>query len=102
MEIKITRRRKLYENHNSMVSNYCYLVQGRIYDESGAWYKKFRFVVIFDGYDLYEAEMTAAEYLEESIAGFTMNIESFENCKAFYEMCKDSIEHYNEAFARVA
>ena len=46
--------------------------------------------------------MTAAEYLEESIAGFTMNIESFENCKAFYEMCKDSIEHYNETFARVA
>ena len=103
MEIKITKRQNIFEQHNDKVSNYCYLVYGKIINDEKTKYKKFRFVVHFDGYDLYEegckTKADTMNYLDMLIDGFISSIVSYDNCKAFYEACNESIRSYNDKFA---
>ena len=97
MEIKITKKQNLYEQHNDMVSNYYYLIHGRIISDDGTRFKKFKFVVHFDGYDLYDAEMDKKEYLDELIGCcFIDYINSYNDCNYFFKICNESIEKYNK------
>lgn len=96
MEIKITKRQKLYEQHNDMISNYYYLVYGKIFNDNNTKYKKFKFVIHFDGYDLAELEMNKEDYLGLSINNMIEEIVSYENTKRFYELCNKSINDYND------
>ena len=54
MEIKITKTEKLQEINNSMVHNFYYLIHGRIYNDEKTRYKKFKFVLFFDAFDIQE------------------------------------------------
>lgn len=102
MEIKITKRQNIFGQHNDKVSNYCYLVCGRIINDEHTKYKKFKFVVHFDGYDLYEADCNTKadvmDYLDMLIDGFLSSIKSYDDCNAFYKVCNESIRYYNDKF----
>lgn len=104
MEIKITKRTLAYEVNNDKVHNYYYYVQGHIYNDDNTKYKKFRFIVSFDVYDLadfYDKDVFTKNdilnYVDEiSFCCFTDNIKAYDDCKYFYELCKQSIENYNK------
>lgn len=104
MEIKITRRTLAYEVNNDMVHNYYYLVKGRIINDDNTKYKKFTFVIFFDIFDLgeyyedkeYFTQKDILNYVDEMIfCSFTDYIKSYDDCSYFYELCRESIEHYN-------
>ena len=119
MEIKITRREKLYEQNNDMVHNWYFLIKGRIINDECTKMKKFRFVVWFDVWDLLEwlgndsyaeqhdnkalewmdftyTQEDIRNYLDELIfCCFTDSVKSYEDCAEFYELCNTSIERYN-------
>ena len=111
-EVKITKRQLLRHDNNEMVTNWFYLVHGRIYNDEDTMYKRFRFVVWIDGEDLwfYDGENTTNtddeenwsfvpldEYLNYyAIPSFTDYIKDFDDCDEFYEVCNDSIRNWNE------
>lgn len=103
MKIKITRRQNIYEVHNGTVGDqYYYLVHGKIYNDEYSKLKRFKFVVWFDGNDLWDffgENYTAdriLEYVNGLIHSYTSLIVDFDNCDEFYEACNKSIEHYND------
>ena len=106
-DIKITKTSKLLEVNNDMVHNFYYLVNGRIINESKTKYKKFRFVLFYDIFDIQEyytddngncikiTKELEKEYRNELIYGMTSIIKSYDDTKDFYNMCNDTIENYN-------
>ncbi len=103
-EIKITKKTKLKEINNCMCHNFYYLIYGRLYNQNKTKYKKFKFVLFFDAFDVqeyYEKDFYTKEdlkdFVEEKIFfSFTQYIDSYENCNYFYEICNESIKNYNK------
>lgn len=103
MEIKITKKTKLLEVNNSMVHNYYYLINGKIYKDDSTKYKKFKFVLFFDIFDLQEyyegyeeiTEEMKKEYIEEMVFCCTGMISDYNKLDDFYEFCNSTIENYN-------
>ena len=100
MNIKITRRKKLYEVNNDMVHNWYYLINGRIYNDDNTMYRTFKFVEWFDVFDVQEYfeedKINVKEYLEECISCRLGYINNFDDCQAFYDMCNDTINNWNK------
>ena len=111
MKIKITRRELLRHDNNEMVTNWFYLVHGRLHNDDDTRYRKFKFVVWIDGEDLWfydgdddstnEEEkwsyVPVDEYLNYyCIPSFTDLIRSYDDCNEFYDACIDSINNWNE------
>lgn len=114
MEIKITKRQKLLEINNDMCHNYYYLVHGRFYNDDHTAYRKFKFVLWFDIFDVdeyfngddgdevYDIPITKDminEYLNECIWAMVNIVSDYNNenqLRNFYEMCNNSIQRYNE------
>jgi hypothetical protein len=114
MEIKITKREKLYEMNNEMCHNFYYLVHGRFYNDDKTAYRKFKFVVWFDIFDIdeyfngddgdevYDIPITnnmIMEYLDECIWAMVNIVSDYNNenqLRYFYQHCNDSIRRYNE------
>lgn len=116
MEIKITKRKKLLEINNEMCHNFYYLVHGRFYNDDKNAYRKFKFVVWFDIFDVDEyfnyvdfddgcqwidrpiTKNMIDEYCEEIIWSTVSIVSDYNNenqLKNFYEICNDSIHDYN-------
>lgn len=103
MEIKITKTQKLLEVNNDMVHNFYYLVNGRIINDNKTKYKKFKFVLFYDIFDLqdyYETEnkitkQMEKEFRDDLIFGYTQYIKSYDDTKDFYNLCNDTIINYN-------
>lgn len=104
MEIKITKRQLLEEQNNDMTHNWTYLVYGKIYNDNHTRYRKFKFVVFFDSEDIYDwyeekdyiTQKDVSDYLDELISSNLFYINSYDDTKAFYELCNDTITKYNE------
>ena len=117
MEIKITKRTKLLEINNDMCHNYYYLVHGRFYNNDHSAYRKFKFVLWFDIFDVDEyfnyiddddgcryidrpiTENMIMEYLDEIMWSTVNMVDDYNNekqLKYFYDWCNDSIIKYNE------
>lgn len=102
--INITKRQKLYEENNCMCYNFYYLIHGRIINKEKTKYKKFRFVLWFDVFDLHEyysdceniTEDMKKDFIEELIFGYTQFIKSYNDVKDFYDLCNQSIEDWNK------
>ena len=99
---KITKINKLYEVNNDMVHNFYYLVHGRIINENKTKYKKFRFVLFYDVFDLQEywendkiTKDMEKEYRDVLIFNMVSTIKSYDDTKDFYELCNDTIKDYN-------
>ena len=106
MEIKITRKEKLQEINNSMVHNFYYLIHGRIINDEKTRYKKFKFVLFFDAFDIQEyfekdcyTRDDVTQYIDALIDGYTSIIPSYENTAGFFEICNESIQRYNKICA---
>lgn len=104
MEIKITRKQKLFNVGNEWCDyvNY-WLINGRIYNDDHTMYRKFKFVAdcnfSCDGYDPKTGEIrTESELLEDLIFSYTDTIRSFDNCTDFYDLCNQSIMSFNGIF----
>lgn len=116
MEIKITKRTKLLEINNDMCHNFYYLINGRFYNENKTAYRRFKFVLWFDIFDVddffngddgtedvvYNVPITEEmikEYLDEIIWSTVSMVSDYNNEKElrhFYQHCNDSIRRYNE------
>lgn len=102
-DIKITKTSKLLEVNNDMVHNFYYLVHGRIINENKTKYKKFRFVLFYDIFELQEYFETddkitkdmEKEYRDYLIFNMVDTINSYDDTKYFYELCNDTIKNYN-------
>lgn len=102
-EVKITKTNKLLEVNNDMVHNFYYLVYGRIINESKTKYKKFRFVLFYDVFDLQEywedvviTKDMEKEYRDVLIFNMVSTIKSYDDTKDFYELCNNTIKNYNK------
>lgn len=102
-EVKITKTSKLLEVNNDMVHNFYYLVYGRIINESKTKYKKFKFVLFYDVFDLQEywedvviTKDMEKEYRDALIFNMVDTIKSYDDTKDFYELCNNTIKDYNK------
>ena len=102
-EVKITKTSKLLEVNNDMVHNFYYLVYGRIINESKTKYKKFKFVLFYDVFDLQEywedvviTKDMEKEYRDALIFNTVDTIKSYDDTKDFYELCNNTIKDYNK------
>lgn len=114
MKTEITKRTKLLEINNNMCHNFYYGIWGRFYNEDETRYRKFKFVVFFDIFDVDEyfnyddendtwnenlvTQKMIKEYLEECIWAYVNMVTDYNNenqLRNFYDMCDDSISNYN-------
>ena len=105
MEIKVTKRTKIKEVNNDMCHNWYYLINGKIINNEGTRCRPFRFVVWFDVYDVMENARKEDTYTKQDIKdcldmcvfGYTDTIRGYEpeQCREFFNLCKDSIENWN-------
>ena len=102
-EVKITKTSKLLEVNNDMVHNFYYLVYGRIINESKTKYKKFKFVLFYDVFDLQEywedlviTKDMEKEYRDALIFNMVDTIKSYDDTIDFYELCDNTIKDYNK------
>lgn len=102
MDIKITKIKKLYEVNNCMAHNYYYLVNGRVYDNNHQYFKKFKFVLWYDDFDLQDyfdtenEEINEKEYRENNAYTIIESlIQDFNKCDDLIEYCNKTITDYN-------
>ena len=106
--VRITKRECLESWNNSTCSGAYYLIHGRIYDDAGSGYFKFKFVLFFDfAADLWDTEtetdIPLAEALENAVSAFVPDADFLSTDygrRAFYVDCNGSIERYNERLRR--
>lgn len=110
VNFKITKKQKILEVNNDMAHNYYFLVHGHIYNEDKTRYRKFKFVIWFDIFDLQEyfdkeyiTNDDVKEYVDFCIEGiensYITEIKDYndtEGLKNFYDYCNDTIKRYNE------
>lgn len=110
IDFEITKKQKILEVNNEMCHNYYYLIYGRLYNENRTKYKKFKYVLWFDIWDLleyYEKDFVTNEeikrYIEEIENPYLTYIENFgdiEKIKDFYKFCNDTINDYNNLISK--
>lgn len=106
MEIRITKKEKLQEINNDKAHNFYYLIYGRIYNDDKTRYKKFKFVLFFDVFDVqeyFEQDFYTKEnlrtYINDLIYSYTSLITDYTKTQYFYEICNDTIKQYNKIYA---
>lgn len=104
MKIKITKRNKLHEVNNEKCWNFYFLVCGRIISDDKKLYRRFKFVVWFDAFDVQEyaekdyfTNRDVYEYLDTCIDGYLDYVKGFDDCKEFYNVCNNTIHEYNKS-----
>lgn len=110
VNFKITKKQKILEVNNDMAHNYYFLVYGHIYNEDKTRYRKFKFVIWFDIFDLQEyfdkeyiTDDDVKEYVSFCVEGiensYITEIKDYydtEGLKNFYDYCRETIENYNK------
>lgn len=105
--VELTTHKKIHEVNNDKCHNYYYVQYGRIYNAEHKRYRKFKFVVWFDIFDVQEycekdiitikdiadcaSEFAWAEYELHSDL-----INTYDDCKEFYDWCNKTIDDYNK------
>ena len=101
--MEITKMSKLLEVNNDMVHNYYYLVNGRVYNEKRTMYKRFKFVIWFDTFDVQEyfdkdiiTKKDIKEFSKEMAYNFIeSNYNGYDTFKDFIKECNKTIDEYN-------
>lgn len=105
---KITKIKKILEVNNDMAHNYYYLVYFHLQNEEKTKYKKGKFVIWFDIFDLQEYYIEENEELrgitQEEIKQYASELavndlecfcKSYEDTKELQDFCNQSITDYN-------
>lgn len=105
VNFEITKIQKIQEVNNSMCHNFYYLYYGRIYNEKHTKYKKFKYVLWFDVFDVMEyfekdtfSDKDVKTYASELENNYIYNIKNYEDTeglKEFYNYCNKTIQDYN-------
>jgi hypothetical protein len=108
INFKITKKTKILEINNDMCHNYYFLIQGRLYNENKTKYKKFKYILWFDIFDLQEYfdkeiiyNSDILQYVNELECIELLNIKNYNDekgLKAFYEYCNETIKKYNQIY----
>ena len=104
--VELTTKKKILEVNNSMCHNFYYLQHGRIYNADKTSFRRFKFVEWFDIFDVMEyfekdsvTKQEISEFANEVTWSmcemFKNSIKSFDDCKAFYDLCNKTINDYN-------
>ena len=106
VDFKITKKQKLLEVNNDMAHNFYYLICGHIYNDDKTRYRKFKYVVWFDIFDLQEyyekdyiTNVDIKNYIDILEIPCLVNIKNYndtEGLKEFYNYCNETIENYNQ------
>ena len=107
VDFKITKTQKIKEVNCDMCHNYYFLIHGRIYNEGKTRYRKFKYVVWFDIFDVQEffedreiiKYSDVLEYLGNLEVPYLYDIKDYNDekgLKNFYEYCNETIENYNK------
>ena len=105
--VELTKREKLLEVNNDMCHNFYYLQYGRIYNADKSQFRRFKFVLWFDIFEVmeyFEQDSVSKQEIEEfanetawcTSETFQHGIKSFDDCQEFYDMCNSTIEEYNK------
>lgn len=105
--VELTTRKKIYEVNNSMCHNFYYAQYGRIYNAEHKRFRKFKFVLWFDIFDVMEyfekdsvTKREIAEFANESAWSMCEAskslIKSYDDCQAFYDWCNETINDFNK------
>lgn len=107
---KITKIKSLKEVNNDMVDNYYCLVYGRLYNNEHTMYRKFKFVLFVDMFNVQEyfekdviSKKDIKDYLDIYALSTCLSYELDENgtyydkdkLKEFYDFCNKTIDNYN-------
>lgn len=104
--VELTSHKKIHEVNNSMCHNYYYVQYGRIYNSEHKRFRKFKFVVWFDIFDICEyydkdtvTKQELARYANEIgwsyCEAYQDLIKSYNDCQPFYDWCNQTINTYN-------
>ena len=106
VDFEITKMQKIKEVCNDMAHNFYYIYYGRIYNENKTRYKKFKYVLWFDVFDVMEffekdffTKDDVKEYANNLEFGELYNIKDYNDekgLKDFYEAANETIKNYNE------
>lgn len=105
--VELTTHKKIREVSNDKCHNYYYVQYGRIYNAEHKQYRKFKFVVWFDIFDVqeyFEKDIVTIKDIAECAGEFAWSayeanadlIRSYDNCDVFYDWCNETIENYNK------
>lgn len=105
--IEFTKLEKVLEVNNSMCHNYYYMQYGRIYNADKTRFRRFKFVIWFDIFDVmeyFEKDTVSKQNIVECASEFAWSeyeskaylIKSYDDCKAFYYWCNETIENFNK------
>lgn len=110
IDFEITKKQKILEVNNEMCHNYYYLIHGRLYNENKTKYKKFKYILFFDIWDLleyYEKDFVTQEEIKDYIEAIEnpyltsiSNYNDIKNIENFYKFCNETIENYNNLILR--
>ncbi len=104
--IELTTHKKIHEVCNDKCHNFYYLQYGRIYNANKTRMRRFKFVLWFDIFDVMEyfekdvvSKKEIAEFANEvawsTSEMFENSIKTYNDCKAFYDLCNQTINDYN-------
>ena len=104
--IELTTHSKIKEVNNEKCHNYYYVQHGRIYNANHTRFRRFKFILWFDIYDVqdfFEEDLVTihdiVRYATECGINYCDNhqhlIQSFNECDDFYVWCNETINHYN-------
>ena len=86
-----------------MCHNFYYLIHGRIINDEKTRYKKFKFVLFFDAFDIqeyfeqeYYTKDNIKDYINALIDGYIGIIQDYNNTRDFFITCNQTIERYNK------
>ena len=105
--VELTKREKVLEVNNSMCHNFYYLQYGRIYNAEHKRFRKFKFVLWFDIFDVmeyFEKDSVTKQEITEVANEFAWStceaskdlIKSYDDCQAFYDWCNETINDFNK------
>lgn len=105
---EITKKTKILEVNNELTHNYYYLVYGKIYNEKKTQYRRFKYVLWFDIFDLQEyfdknfiTKDDIKIFLNDIENPFIINLKSFddkEGLKELYNFCNETIKNFNNIY----
>jgi hypothetical protein len=104
--IELTTHKKIKEVNGAMCHNFYYVQHGRIYNADHTRFRRFKFVVWFDIFDVceyFEKDTITTREIAECASevawlcceGNSYLIKSYDDCLAFYDWCNATINDYN-------
>lgn len=105
-QFKITKITKILETNNEMEHHFYFLVNARLINKEQTKFKKIKFVIDFDAFDIqeyFEQDFYTTDNINiykneiaSSVVYSYLKDDIFSNCNDFYNFANNSIKNYND------